>query len=399
MNPTAILMVTFGHTFDANIHKAVLDEPMGIGRMKPMRTNTALLLALMALVPDTFAAADPSAPGPHKTAEIDFPELVDANRRPAPESEKAVRRIFAERRAERAGIGRNVPITVHLPDGDAKCPVIVLSHGAGGDVDTHFAQARHLASHGYAVLCLEHVGSNRERMAQGFQLMKNLDAMIHDSAEIMARPKDVAFALDQAEAWNRSHARMKGRLDLEHVGMMGHSYGAFTTMVACGMRPALDWIVPTIPPGKGLGPDLREKRVDCGVALSPQGVGEPFFIRESFGSLQVPLLGVSGTLDKQQNGLSADNRKEAFSLWPKGDHRFVWLDGAKHLDFTDSAGADRKATPSPTRDDVQPVTRAATLLFFDTHLKGDADAAKRLTQAGLRPYLKGKVNRVEVLQK
>ncbi len=123
------------------------------------------------------------------------------------------------------------------------------------------------------------------------------------------------------------------------------------------------------------------------------------FIRESFGSLQVPLLGVSGTLDKQQNGLSAENRKEAFSLWPAGGHRFVWLDGAKHLDFTDSAGADRKATPSPTRDDVQPVTRAATLLFFDAHLKGDEGAGKRLTQTGLRPYLKGKINQVEVLAK
>ena len=65
------------------------------------------------------------------------------------------------------------------------------------------------------------------------------------------------------------------------------------------MRPALDWIVPTIPPGKGLGASQREKRIDCGVALSPQGVGEPFFISESFGGLQVPLLGISGTLDKQ----------------------------------------------------------------------------------------------------
>lgn len=364
-----------------------------------MPKQVAILFALLAAASNVFAAADVSAAGPYKTSELDFPELVDAGRKQASEPERAVRRLLAERRADRGVTGRKVPIKVHLPDGDMKCPVIVLSHGAGGDVDTHFAQARHLASHGYAVLCLEHVGSNRERMTQGMQLMKNLDAMIHDSAEIMARPKDVGFALDQAEVWNQSHARMKGRLDLERVGMMGHSYGAFTTMVACGMRPALDWIVPTIAPGKGLGTSQLEKRVRCGVALSPQGVGEPFFINESFAGLQVPLLGISGTLDKQQNGLSAENRKEAFSLWPAGGHRFVWLNGAKHLDFTDSAGSDRKATPSPTRDDVQPVTRAATLLFFDAHLKGDQEAVKRLTQDGLRPYLKGKINQVEVLAK
>jgi len=33
------------------------------------------------------------------------------------------------------------------------------------------------------------------------------------------------------------------------------------------------------------------------------------------------------------------------------------------------------------------------------HLKGDEGAGKRLTQAGLRPYLKGKINQVEVLAK
>lgn len=368
--------------------------------MKPiLPLLAALLLAPLAMLHAADKAPDPSAPGTFKTTEVDFPELTDVSRQPPTETGKGLRRILAERRAERSGSRRKVPVKVHLPVGDAASPVIVLSHGAGGDRDTHFAQARHLASHGYAVLCLEHVGSNREKMAQGMQLMQNLDAMIHDSAEIMARPRDVAFALDQAEAWNRSHPLIKGRLDLGRIGMMGHSYGAFTTMVACGMRPALDWIVPTIPPGKGLGPSLREKRVSCGVALSPQGVGEPFFIRESFGSLQVSLLGISGTLDKQQNGLSAVNRKEGFALWPKGEHRFVWLEGAKHLDFTDSAGVDRKATPSPTRDDVQPVTRAATLLFFDSQLKGDAEAARRLTRAGLSPYLRGKVDKVEVLRK
>jgi predicted dienelactone hydrolase len=365
-----------------------------------MRQKAPLLSFVLTVIAGlAFAAVDPSASGPHKTAEIDFAELVDVSRRQTSEPQKGIRRLFGERRAEKTGDGRKVPVKVHLPTGDSKCPVVILSHGAGGDLDTHFAQARHLATHGYVVLCVEHVGSNRERMTQSLQLMQNLDAMIHDSAEIMARPQDITFVLNQAEIWNQSHPRLKGRLDLEHVGMMGHSYGAFTTMVTCGMRPALDWIVPTIPPGKGLGASQREKRIDCGVALSPQGVGEPFFIRESFGGLQVPLLGISGTLDKQQNGLSAENRKEGFALWPPSGHRFVWLDGAKHLDFTDSTGADRKATPSPTRDDVQPVTRAATLLFFETNLKGDAEAGKRLTQAGLRPYLKGKIDQIEVLAK
>ena len=63
-------------------------------------------------------------------------------------------------------------VDVYTPAGDGPFPVVVVSHGAGGDWDTHLVQAKHLASHGYAVLCLEHVGSNRERMGQGLQMMK-----------------------------------------------------------------------------------------------------------------------------------------------------------------------------------------------------------------------------------
>jgi predicted dienelactone hydrolase len=229
--------------------------------------------------------------------------------------------------------------------------------------------------------------------------MKNLDAMIRDAEEVLTRPKDVRFAIDQAQRWNESNEALKGKLDLDHVGVMGHSFGAFTTMVVCGMRPALDWLVPAVPPGKGLGPDLRDARVKCGVALSPQGVGEPFFIRESFTGLQVPLLGISGTKDDQQAGQPATNRRDAFAMWPTPGSQFIWLANARHLDFTDATGTSRRQLPSATRDDVQPLVKAATLAFFDLHLKGDAGAAKRLSQDGLTPLLRGDMDSVEVLSK
>jgi predicted dienelactone hydrolase len=335
-----------------------------------------LSLLLFPFVTLALSAADLSSSGPFKVTIIEFQALTDAQRE-----------------------NRKVPIKVHLPEVRELCPIVVISHGAGGDWDTHFAQAQHLASHGYAVLCLEHVGSNLERMKQGLRFMKNLNEMIRDSSEVLGRPKDFSFALDCAAEWNRSHAKLRGRLDLQHTGVMGHSFGAFTTMVVCGMRPALDWITPREEPGKGLGPDLQDRRVKCGVALSPQGADEPFFIRESFASLKVPLLGISGTEDRQQGGLPASNRRDAFKLWPEGAHRFVWLTNARHLDFTDSTGSSRHAMSSPTREDVQPIVRTATLLFFNANLKADSESAKRLTGDVLKPYLHGAVNHVEVLSK
>jgi predicted dienelactone hydrolase len=344
--------------------------------------------------------ADPSSWGSWEIEIIEFPDLKDRNREEPQSHDKARDRLFAKHRNQNAtDANRKVPIKVHIPKSGGPFPVILVSHGAGGDWDTHYAQAQHLASHGYAVLCLEHVGSNRSRMMQGLRFSKILAAMIHDSKEVFARPKDVSFGMDCAGEWNRTHEILRGKLDPTKFGVMGHSFGAFTTMVVGGMRPALDWLTPRVDPGQGLGPDFHDSRMKCGVALSPQGVGEPFFIQASFGSLQVPLLGITGTEDRQQNGLPPQNRWEAFDLWPKGSHHFICITNGKHIDFTDSTGAKRKAMPSQTRKDVQTVVRAATLLFFDAHLKNNPGSAGQITADALKPYLSGVVNNLEVFSK
>jgi poly(3-hydroxybutyrate) depolymerase/predicted dienelactone hydrolase len=321
-------------------------------------------------------AAASSAAEPRKVEIIEFPNLVDSARK------------------------RKVPITVHAPSGDGPFPLIVVSHGAGGDRDTHFGQAQDLASHGYVVLCVEHVGSNRERLkAGGLRIMKTVEAMTHDSGEVLARPRDISFAIDRATEWSASHEKLKGKLALAKIGVMGHSFGAYTTMAACGMRPALDWLTPRVEPGKGLGPDLHDARIRCGVALSPQSPGEPFFLAESFASLRVPLLGISGSKDTQQAGRTPAERKDAFALWPKGGHVLVWLSNAQHNDFTSSSGATGASLPSTTRDEVQPIVRAATRAFFDLQLKADASAAKALSSEALKPLLRGAIDGVEVLTK
>ena len=331
-------------------------------------------------------AAQAAAAAPTGVELLEFLELVDTAR---------------PGKATGAGpAGRNVPIKVHLPQGPGPFPVVVVSHGAGGDWDTHFGQAQDLAAHGYAVLCIDHVGSDRERLkAGGLRVMKTIEAMTRDADEVLARPRDVSFALDRATEWNRTHARLRGTLDLQRVAVMGHSYGAYTTMTVCGMRPALDWLTPRVEPGKGLGPDLGDRRVTCGIALSPQGPGEPFFVDESFAGLRVPLLGITGSKDDQQADRPALQRKDAFRLWGGTGHRLVWLANARHNDFTSSPGTTGASLPSATRQDVQPATRAATLAFLDLYLKGDADAAKRLTQEALKPLLRGEIDSVDVLAK
>ena len=323
----------------------------------------------------TPPSTQPQDDGPLTTRTIEFADLSDPARD-----------------------GRRVPIKVFVPQWTGPFPVVVLSHGAGGNWDANYAQARHLASHGYVVLAVEHVASNSERLRQGMRFGANLKAMTRDASEVLGRPRDVAFALDQAQQWNQAHAELKGAFDLSRVAAVGHSFGAYTVLAVCGARPALDWLEPKVEPGKGLGPDLSDSRVKACVALSPQGPGEPFFLEDSFASLNRPVLGISGSRDEQQ-GTTPANRRRFFELEPGGAKVFVWLIAADHQAFSDATGSRRTNPPSRSRADVQPIVRAATLLFLQAHLRGDADADARLSERGLQPLAHGVVNRVEVLRK
>jgi predicted dienelactone hydrolase len=292
---------------------------------------------------------------------------------------------------------RPVRMKVHHPQGPGPYPCVIVSHGAGGDVNTHFAHARHLATHGYIVVCVEHRGSNSDVLRKSFRKLRALEDMTHDRREVFARPEDVSFALDVVARWNRNHPVLQRRFDLEKVGMLGHSFGAATTLMLCGARVATKWLLPKVSSDGELGPSVREKRIRCGVALSPQGPGEPFFSETSYDSMQTPVLGISGTNDQVQNGLPPKSRLDAFSLWPKGEHQFVWLENARHIDFTDATGSGSQMLPSPTRAAVQPVLLAATLIFLNQHLRPSADNGDRLSVSSLRRYLTGEIDSVSVL--
>jgi predicted dienelactone hydrolase len=345
--------------------------------------RTCALLIGFALVAHVHARAaensarhldDLSARGSYVVQTLEFADLIDIAR------------------------GRKVPIKVHLPTQGGPFPVVVVSHGAGGHWDANFAQAQHLASHGYVVLAVEHVGSNTDVLKRSLRFVANLEAMTRDAAEVLGRPKDISFAIDRAEQWNQTHETLRGRLDVQRTGVLGHSFGAYTTLVVAGMRPAVDWLKPALGSGHGLGPDLRDPRVACGVALSPPGPGEPFFVEASYGSLQTPLLGISGSEDRQQRA-PPENRRRAFELWPPGDKYLIWLPNADHTAFSDSTGSKHAMLPSRSRSEVQPVVRVATLLFFNACLKNDASARESLTAAALRPYWRGSADGLEVLRK
>lgn len=291
--------------------------------------------------------------------------------------------------------GRKLRTKVHVPSGKGPFPLVIFSHGGGGHWDANFAQADDLARHGYVVICPEHPGSNTAVFLKGGTPMKNLLAMTRDAEELLQRPRDISFLIDQAAIWTKTHPQLKGKLDLKRIGVAGHSYGAYTALVVGGVRVANDWMVPARSPG--LAPSQADLRVKAIVALSPQGPGEPFFREDSYSGLKIPALGITGSEDDQQ-GIPASNRKHGFNLWPKGNKTLLWLTGADHTAFSDPTGSGLRSLPSKSRTDAQPIAQLATRLFFDRFLRGDRFALVKLQDAATYP-VKGAISAVEVLQR
>ncbi|MEM0969509.1 MAG: hypothetical protein AAGJ31_09185 [Verrucomicrobiota bacterium] len=278
---------------------------------------------------------------------------------------------------------REIPVHIYYPSAEGAWPVILISHREGGTIRTHSDLAIHLASHGFMVCCVEHEGS-REQDRIKLKVWETLRTMTRDSREVLGRPVDLREVLDQIELWNGGHDALWGKFNLEHVGVFGDSMGAYTAMVACGVRPAVDWIrepvaaADLIKPPKnllkgnserkeGLSEEtLQDDRIDAAVMLTPPGPREPYFREDSFAELNRPLLGIAAQGDESDR-LSPGTRRRWFDASPDTRSMLLWL-------------TDRESSQA---DSVTPLVKAATVLFFEAYLKGKADSLEELNREAL----------------
>lgn len=126
---------------------------------------------------------------------------------------------------------RDIPLRVYLPDSSNKAEVIIFSHGLGGSRDNNPYLGNHWAKRGYVAVFVQHAGSDESvwknaPAGERFEVLK--DAA---SAEaFLDRAKDIPAVIDALENWNilEGH-KLNGTMNLNRIGMVGHSFGAVTT--------------------------------------------------------------------------------------------------------------------------------------------------------------------------
>ncbi|MFD3445411.1 alpha/beta hydrolase family protein [Microbacteriaceae bacterium 4G12] len=124
-----------------------------------------------------------------------------------------------------------------LSDKEPNYPVLLFSPSNGGTRFQNTFQVEELASHGYIVVGIEHpyhsiVTVFPDGHVTGFHKLNLLDSSVVDHAVEQVIVKDSQFVLDQLSKLNQDDPsnRFKGKLNLDRVGMIGHSLGGAATV-------------------------------------------------------------------------------------------------------------------------------------------------------------------------
>lgn len=252
---------------------------------------------------------------------------------------------------------RTVPLKIYVSTSEKPQPVILFSHGLGGSREAGTYLGKHWAEAGYVGVFLQHPGSDSSvwKEAPLGQRMDVLKAAASGKA-FMDRAADVPFVLDLLEKWNTDPEHpLHGRLDLEHIGMSGHSFGAKTTQAMMGET--------------FLGNrDLHEPRIDAFLPLSPS-IGKRRSPQDSFGDVNVPVLCMTGTKDGSpiDPSTTPESRQQVYAALPAGDKYHLVLDEAEHHAFGDVGPRGRGRI-----DHHHPAIQKISTAFWDAYLKGDA---------------------------
>lgn len=281
---------------------------------------------------------------------------------------------------------RTLPIRVRLPQPCVKArsaPLVLFSHGLGGSVDAGTRWAQRWATHGIAVLHLQHPGSDESiwRGRPGGFDAANLRAGM-SASQYFERIRDVKFAL--SEAIRRAETDPAWAcVDARRAGMAGHSFGAITTQVIAGYEL----------PGSALAPGaLRDPRIRAAIAFSPSARSDAPDVLAGFGAIRIPFFAITGTQDEVPalNDVPPRLRAIVYEALPSGGKHLAVFDGGDHMVF----GGHRMARPASANDvRIQSAVASLTTAFWLAYLSDDAGARHWLAHDGPRTAAPG--DRVE----
>lgn len=271
---------------------------------------------------------------------------------------------------------RPVPWRAFVPEALREpAPVVLHSHGGGGTRSSGAMFGRHLASHGFIALHLQHLGSDR-------------DAFRNDPRQISAAARDPRLGADRFEdvgfAWRqlqdtRTQAALAGRVDPQRIGISGHSFGAITALIAAGQSVS------------GYDRSLSVPQLKAAFALSPSAPRARYGdAATAFRDMLMPIFHLTGTEDHAPNGdFTAPARRIPFDRITDVDQWLLVLSGANHFTFAGEPNPrlGGRSFRYPGLDRHHEIIKVASIAFWSWIMHEDADALAFLDGGGYRRLL------------
>ncbi|OYD91530.1 hypothetical protein CDG76_26945 [Nostoc sp. 'Peltigera membranacea cyanobiont' 210A] len=277
---------------------------------------------------------------------------------------------------------RRFPADIYLPTAQTPRPIIVISHGLGSDRTSFAYLAEHLASYGFVVAVPEHPGSNSQQIQA---LLAGIADRVTNPRELIDRPLDIKFLLDELTRLSKSNSTFSGRLNLEQVGVVGQSFGGYTALALAGAKinfeqlkadcPALEntlnvslllqCLAVNLPNAQY---NLSDPRIKAAIAIDP--VVSSIFGQASLSQIKIPVMIVSGSSDTVAPALT--EQIEPFTWLTTQNKYLALINGGTH--FSTIAESPNATIPVPTQVIgsspalARRYVKALSVPFFETYV-------------------------------
>ncbi|MBN2394459.1 MAG: dienelactone hydrolase family protein [Anaerolineae bacterium] len=249
-----------------------------------------------------------------------------------------------------------------ISDHQTVYPVVVYVHGWGGFRNINPDQIEALVSNGYVVVSADHTyGALLTVFPDGRLAPNDRRALSGDGTEsdgvraatalVQTYAADAQFVLDQMAQLNAADPdrRFTGRLDVEHVGLFGHSTGGGAVVLVCAEDPRCQAV---------LGMDTWIERVADDVIA--RGLTQPLLMVNS---------------EAWSDGRNNYTRQRHLYEAMRNAAYFLSIDGTMHFDFVAVPAISPLAPvlgvkgPLPAQR-VMETNTTYLVAFFDKHLRG-----------------------------
>lgn len=295
---------------------------------------------------------------------------ADYKRTPGPFAVDTLTGSWTDR--ERA---RQIPFKIYYaPQAEGARPIVLFSHGLGGNREGGAYLGQHLASWGYAAVHLQHPGSDEALWKDAENPREALRAWARNPRAMLEsadqRFRDLPVAIDALAIMAEADPQLAGRLDLSRIGMSGHSFGAHSTLAAAGQNLGR----------RGQTRSYAEPRIRAAIAYSPSPPRQREDYDLVYRDIRVPIFHMTGTADGDPlgRGFEAADRQTPFRRISTTDQFLLVLEGGDHMIFNGRTRG--RAKPGDARH--LDLIRMGSIAFWDAYLLGDAEAFAWLAGGG-----------------